>query len=445
MLVDGSGKQRRDNRPKKTTGFLPGSSPGRRRGSCASGRESPTSASGTRRRTLLGTLKGVAESAAETDSERRRLFADDAARGFAFIDLARTALDVVLMNPPFGLLTELGQCYLLSEYPSAHSDVFAAFVRRGQLLCSDGFVGAITSRSFLIAKRLETFRRIDVVPFLRYLWDLGLGVMDAASVESAAYVLGAPTPDFIAGSSRGLNGSLSELSMEWREVQREHLLKLPLARILYELPADVHRILSLPNHLEPEVATAREGMKTFDNERFVRLSWEVDPAKMGSHWWVRYAKGGQNTRIGARHPLVLNWREDGAELCEKNRQVNGTTAQVRQASKYWFRAGVTYSRRAPDFAPRFLPAGFIFSDKGPAILPLSGVSSLFLLGWLNSRLIRFLVHLQAHKQDFFTGIVKSLPWLEPSEATSRQIEAAVRGALQEWTRIQARDEFAVFS
>jgi len=35
---------------------------------------------------------------------RRRLFADDAARGFAFIDLMRQRYDVVLMNPPFGIM-----------------------------------------------------------------------------------------------------------------------------------------------------------------------------------------------------------------------------------------------------------------------------------------------------------------------------------------------------
>ena len=33
---------------------------------------------------------------------QRQFFADDAARGFAFIDVCRKRYDVVLMNPPFG-------------------------------------------------------------------------------------------------------------------------------------------------------------------------------------------------------------------------------------------------------------------------------------------------------------------------------------------------------
>ena len=36
------------------------------------------------------------------DQFRRRMFAEDATRGFAFIDLCRRRYDVVLMNPPFG-------------------------------------------------------------------------------------------------------------------------------------------------------------------------------------------------------------------------------------------------------------------------------------------------------------------------------------------------------
>jgi hypothetical protein len=39
---------------------------------------------------------------AESGDYQRRLFAEDAARGFAFIDLCRKRFDVVLMNPPFG-------------------------------------------------------------------------------------------------------------------------------------------------------------------------------------------------------------------------------------------------------------------------------------------------------------------------------------------------------
>ena len=51
---------------------------------------------------VLDALRDYAEHAAGRAGLRRRLFADDAAQGFAFVDLCRKRYDVMLMNPPFG-------------------------------------------------------------------------------------------------------------------------------------------------------------------------------------------------------------------------------------------------------------------------------------------------------------------------------------------------------
>ncbi|HOC24340.1 MAG TPA: SAM-dependent methyltransferase, partial [bacterium] len=50
---------------------------------------------------ILAALREYAERSSG-QSLSRRMFADDAAKGFAFIDLCRKRYDVVLMNPPFG-------------------------------------------------------------------------------------------------------------------------------------------------------------------------------------------------------------------------------------------------------------------------------------------------------------------------------------------------------
>ena len=85
----------------------------------------------------------------------------------------------------------LAKNYFEKHYSGAQNDIYAAFVRRARELCDDGYIGAISSRSFLVAPRLERFRQADFLPSVSLLWDLGLAVMDAAFVESAAYVLGA--------------------------------------------------------------------------------------------------------------------------------------------------------------------------------------------------------------------------------------------------------------
>ena len=48
---------------------------------------------------ILKALSDYAEKT-ESNSGQKKLFAEDAAKGFAFIDLCRKRFDVVLMNPP---------------------------------------------------------------------------------------------------------------------------------------------------------------------------------------------------------------------------------------------------------------------------------------------------------------------------------------------------------
>jgi hypothetical protein len=126
------------------------------------------------------------------------------------------------------------------------------------------------------------------------------------------------------------------------------------------------------------------------------------------------AKGGGYALYYGEFPLVLNWKNNGSEIQETNRQVNNSTAQVRQASSYWHRPGLTYSKRsAKGFSARVLPADFIFTSNGPAILPeaIDTISPAGLLAWVNSRFVRALIQLQANFGDYSSGSIKNLPWM----------------------------------
>ena len=384
---------------------------------------------------IRAALDRFAREEASATSTRRRLFADDAAHGIALLGVAEKKFDAVLMNPPFGLATPSGQQVLSNDYAGAHNDIFAAFVRRGRELCDTGYVGAISSRSFLVARRLERFRRDDFLPSVSLLWDLGLAVMDAAFVESAAYVLGqGSAATFLAYDGKQEDASESRaLPQSWSAISRRRLGSLPLAKVLYKLPETIHDLLASKVRFEPSIGTAREGMKSFQNHRFVRLWWEVDPNEIGVGWrW--FAKGGAHAFLYQDQFLLLDWRNDGAALRAINISINGSTSQVRQASDYWFRAGATYSRRsARGFSARLLPQGFVFSDKGPAVLLNQGstVPREYLLGWLNSRLIRALIHVQANASDFLTGILKNLPWKDPGANVVNTVAGAVGASLND--------------
>ena len=109
---------------------------------------------------VIGALRQYAEKAHNSQHLQRRLFTDDAVRGFAFVDLCHKEFDVVLMNPPFGDPTPSCRVMLTTSYPLSKFDLFAAFIdRASQLLtCGVGQLGCISSRSGFYLPTLQEWR-----------------------------------------------------------------------------------------------------------------------------------------------------------------------------------------------------------------------------------------------------------------------------------------------
>tara|TARA_R110001583_G_scaffold95421_1_gene239247 strand:+ start:9782 stop:11845 length:2064 start_codon:yes stop_codon:yes gene_type:complete len=141
---------------------------------------------------ILDALALYASSTSAGMTEQKRLFASDAAKGFAFIDLCKKRFDVVLMNPPFGEFSTQFKNIAKKSYPYSYNDILGAFVERGVDISGNrALLGAITSRACFYLKSFKAWRenvalsKTETKLFL----DLGQGVMDAAMVEAAAYVL----------------------------------------------------------------------------------------------------------------------------------------------------------------------------------------------------------------------------------------------------------------
>src|SRR5262249_44702785 len=123
---------------------------------------------------------------------QRRLFAEDAARGFAFIDLCRKRYDIILMNPPFGSAT--ADCEVVtSGYLHSGRDIYGMFVERAsQFQCQHAFVGAILPRTGLFIGTMSDLRceyYLGLNP-IKFLVDFGKGVLDGATIRTACFVLG---------------------------------------------------------------------------------------------------------------------------------------------------------------------------------------------------------------------------------------------------------------
>ncbi len=402
---------------------------------------------------IVTALRQYAEQKANGKAFRRQLFAEDAARGFAFVDVCREQFDVVLMNPPFGLVPQQVFEYLQQRYPDTYVDVYGAFVVRGSQFARDGLVGAITSRSFITSKKLERWRRNQLLYGIDLIVDLGRGVMDDALIDSATYIVrsaGSVFPGLLAIDLRRQADKGQTLQDMIRsrfhsslvfDAHRAGLEGLPGSRMLYSASDRLAELLRDGEPFEPSVGTVRKGLTTFDDFRFLKLRWELFPSEIGKGGWEYFAKGGEYAKYYTDVHLCVNRKDDGAELAEVNIRVNGQTAQSRQGSSYYYRPGCQYTgRSAKGFSARAIPADCVMSSNAPLILSESSVSPMYLLGWVNSRLMRAIIQMQAMADDYVPGIVKSLPWARPTDGLTREIENRTRCLVDDYRRLANEEE-----
>ncbi|MEN6481107.1 MAG: hypothetical protein ABFD29_02895 [Anaerolineaceae bacterium] len=168
----------------------------------------------------------------------------------------------------------------------------------------------------------------------------------------------------------------------------------------------------------------RTGLTTFNDDRFLRLLWEIPLENLGqAKKWNLFSKGGDYAKYYTDIHLVINRSNNGQELAEVNKNLNGQVAQSRQGSTYYFKPGLTFtSRSGLGISVRALPAGSVISHNAPTIYPINNISNQFLLGWVNSRLIKTLIEIQSSADYYTPGSVKMVPWIAPSENDYFSIE-----------------------
>lgn len=389
---------------------------------------------------------------------RRRLFAEDASQGFAFVDLCRQKYDVVLMNPPFGDCSAQGKIYVDATYGNSRQDLFAAFVDRALGgLVKAGLVGVISTEAGFFRRTLEPWRRKVLLErsTMSVLAHLGGHVLDGATVRTACYALQTPATGRQSLFLRLLGKEDREARFaatieELREgktpavvfaTPQSEFEKLPYAVFGYWCSPELRNaFVDLPK-LEENVAHVRVGLQTSDDFRFLRLRWEVAASEIGEHHWLPFAKGGEYSPFHDDVHLVVKWEKGKGALI-------AFAGSVIRNSQDYMKPGLTYPLRTNKrFSPRTMPANGAFSNKGPSIVNIINFP-LALLALLNSRLISYLLSLAigaaeteggAGANSYEVGLVQRLP--VSSQVTGDfELKKLGREAWQSRAEADLRDE-----
>lgn len=183
----------------------------------------------------------------------------------------------------------------------------------------------------------------------------------------------------------------------------------------YWVSTSIRRLFADLPKVESEEHLVRMGDHPDDQDRYVRLFWEVPPTERGTtRQWLPYQKGGIYSPYYADIHLRVDWdlsRETYYDFYGRPGRSNERPSNY----QLFFRPGLTWPRRTNDFGVRIMPEGCVFADKGPVVIAreddLNGLLSL--LAVMNSAPFGLLVALQLDRTElarsYNVGLVQRTP------------------------------------
>lgn len=406
---------------------------------------------------VVEALRDYAERSQNGHRLQRRLFTEDAVRGFAFVDMCHKRFDVVLMNPPYGDFTDITLPFAKQSYPGYSGNIYSAFWKRSVQMAT-GFVGALTSRTFLTLGQFSNTRDLlfGDTSCLQVVADLGAGVLDDAAVETCActvsctgfgvlpsIVFFSPPADsriaFLESSVRLIHrgGDNENVNLRSRSV----FTRLPGKRILYSAPSDILALFQHSTRFEPHIAVARPGLCSGDDFRFTSLWWELPQHPKSPDRWKSFAKGGEYERYYADLPFRIDWGENGKQIKDNAVEAVGSVSKWIFNERYYFRAGITFpNSSAIGFSARCLPEDSIISVKGQGVFPVNSNLREFCLGLLNSGLVHAILSLLNPGKDVQAGDIKILPFGAPRTEKLPQVRSLVTEVVNALIRLHRCDE-----
>lgn len=314
--------------------------------------------------------------------------------------------DLVVANPPYlgsSKFNTFMNKWVGKHYPNTKNDLCTAFIERiMHMLNMNGLAGITGTNSWMFLSSFEALRNMlinqyDIVSLVQLSVHgfKGIAAQVCTGVFSQAHTAGAR------GAYIRLNDFDHHSLQESKTLEAIHnpacgwfyradattFHDIPGSPIAYWASEAVHKAFLQGSCLN-DVATLKQGMKTADNQRFLRLWFEPSFLLTGcqsvnktSNYdgssWVPYLKGGEFRKWFGNFDYVLYWKNDGEELRNFSRAVLRNIA-------YSFKPGINWSVVSSGrLALRITPPGFMFDGAGSEIFG-EKVPDEYIMAFLNS-------------------------------------------------------------
>lgn len=366
--------------------------------------------------------------------------------------------DAVIANPPYmggkGMNGELKE-FAKKQFPDSKSDLFAMFIERGFGWLKDGaFNSMVTMQSWMFLSSYENMRENILDKFtIDTMVHMGNGVMKIAFGTNATVFRNAHIPSYHGMFSYAGNDDINDEGYpkefpvkngRLKTAAASDFKKVPGAPIAYWVSDKILEAFEI-NKTFSEIADARAGLQTSDNNRFLRLWHEVSVENINfnnktrgeslnsTQKWFPCNKGGAYRKWFGNFEHIVNWKNDGEELFKFATELYGSPTRIIKNAEYYFRDGITWSDvTSGDSSFRFLPPGFIFDATGHCAFFSSNEDKLLALGILNSNFITSVAKILNPTMHFHVGYFRALPY-------SEKLQGEIEGKVEELVLITECD------
>ena len=331
--------------------------------------------------------------------------------------------DVVVTNPPYmgasNMNPKLNE-FIKNNYADYKSDFFSAFVIHvSQMTKQSGYCGFFTPYVWMFISAYEKMRnylynRTAVETLIQFEYS----AFEEATVPVCTFAFQnryvqkkgcyLRLVDFRGGMEVQRQKTLEAIENHdcgfYYEQSTDNFSKIPGSPVAYWVSKSVY--LAFDNEKIGKYAISDGQTKTGNNDKYLRMLWEVPVLKIGKgKRWVLHAKGGSFRRWYGNIDTLIDWSDSAREHYRKDRV-------ARIAPEYiWFRNGICWtlisSNKLHGF--RLLQDNSTFNLAAPSVFFDDDRMMFYILGYLNSKISQEIIALLNPTLNTYISDITSQP------------------------------------
>jgi len=339
--------------------------------------------------------------------------------------------DVVCTNPPYmggsGMNATLSD-FIKKNYPDYKSDLFSAFVVKCTKMAKlEGYLGFLTPYVWMFIQSYEKMRNyIYSTRTIETLIQFEYSAFEEATVPICTFVLknskvrknGAylRLTEFRGGMEVQRQKALEAISNHkcgfYYESNAENFSKIPGSPVAYWVSEKIFDCFANFEKID-DVANPRQGLATGNNEKFLRLWYEVsnedikfDAVSLDDFFetnrkYIPYNKGGSFRKWFANMEFIIRFDR-------KHYGILGTVGNHLPSRDFYFKESITWSKvTSGGLSMRYIPHGSAFDVAGCSIFCDRNI--MYMLGFVNSCVMQNLMNVLSQTLNYEVGSVKQIP------------------------------------